>query len=81
MHIASGGCALLFRYLSWREAALLAGAALALNLLVLPRMGLVLYRPADHARRFFTGTVLYPFSVLLLVPIFRNRPDIAAAAR
>jgi uncharacterized protein (TIGR00297 family) len=80
VHIASGGCALLFRYLSWWEAALLAGAALAFNLLVLPRMGRVLYRPADHARRFFTGIVLYPFSVLLLVLIFRNRLDIAAAA-
>jgi len=80
VHIAMGGFALIFRYLSWWQAALLAGAAVAFNLVVLPRLGERLYRPADHARRFAVGIVLYPVSILLLVLLFPDRLDIAAAA-
>jgi len=80
VHIAMGGFALLFRYLSWWQAAMLAGAAVAFNVVVLPRLGKRLYRPADRARRFAVGIVLYPVSILLLVLLFPDRLDIAAAA-
>jgi uncharacterized protein (TIGR00297 family) len=80
LHMAMGGFALLLRYLSWWQAAILAGAALAFNLAVLPRVGRRLYRPADHARRFPAGIIFYPVSVLLLVLLFPGRPDIVAAA-
>jgi uncharacterized protein (TIGR00297 family) len=81
IHIAMGGFALLLRYLSWWQAAVLAAGAIVFNGLVLPRVGgLRLYRPADLARRFPVGILLYPTSVLLLILVFRERLDIAAAA-
>jgi uncharacterized protein (TIGR00297 family) len=80
VHMAAGGCALLLRYIPWWQAAILAGAAIAFNLIVLPRFGRRLYRPADHLHRFPAGIVLYPISVLLLILVFPNRLDIAAAA-
>ncbi len=75
-----GGFALLLRYIPWWQAALLAGAALVFNLVVLPRVGRALYRPDDRSRRIPTGIVLYPVAVLLLILIFPYRLDIAAAA-
>jgi uncharacterized protein (TIGR00297 family) len=80
IHMAMGGFALLLRFISWHAALILAGTAIAFNLIVLPRVGRRLYRPADHARRFPPGIVFYPVSVLLLVLLFHGRPDIAAAA-
>jgi uncharacterized protein (TIGR00297 family) len=80
VHIAMGGFALVLRFVPWWQAALLAGAALAFNLLVLPRVGAQLYRPSDHTRRFPAGILLYPIAVLLLVLLFPYRLDIAAAA-
>ncbi|HEY7500260.1 MAG TPA: DUF92 domain-containing protein [Vicinamibacterales bacterium] len=80
VHIGFGVCALLLRYITWWEAALVAGTAVAFNLLVMPRVGRRIYRPADQARRFTSGVVLYPVAVLLLVVVFSNRLDIAAAA-
>src|SRR5437588_86825 len=68
------------RVLTWWQAAALAGFALVFNLLVLPRIGgRQLYRPADEARGFPLGILLYPASVLLLILAFPSRPDIAAA--
>jgi uncharacterized protein (TIGR00297 family) len=80
VHMAMGGFALLLRYIPWWQAALLAGAALAFNLTILPRYGRQLYRPADHVQRFPAGIVLYPISVLLLILAFPDRLDIAATA-
>ena len=81
VHIAMGGCALLLRYLEWWQAAILAGAAFAFNWYVLPRMaGARLYRSVHEARRLQTGILFYPLSVALLILIFRDRLDIAAAA-
>jgi uncharacterized protein (TIGR00297 family) len=80
VHILFGGCAFLFRYLSWYEAALLAAGALAFNIAIMPRVGSVIYRPVDRTRRFAAGIVFYPASVLLLVLVFPDRLDIAAAA-
>ena len=81
VHIGSGAFALLLRALTWWQAALLAAAALMFNLIVLPLIGgRRIYRPADHARGFPLGIVLYPTAVLLLILIFPARLDIAAAA-
>jgi uncharacterized protein (TIGR00297 family) len=81
VHIAMGAFALLLRFLTWWQAALLAAVALAFNVLLLPRLGgQSLYRPADRARGFPTGILLYPLSVLLLILTFPNRLDIVAIA-
>jgi uncharacterized protein (TIGR00297 family) len=81
VHIGSGAFAVLLRWLTWRQAALLAIAALVFNLLLLPRVGgRQLYRPADIARGFPAGILLYPLSVLLLILTFPARLDIVAAA-
>ncbi len=78
LHMAMGGFALALRFLTWRQAVALACAALAFNLLVLPRIGKGLYRPTDA--RFAAGIILYPLAVLLLLLCFPRRPDIVAAA-
>lgn len=81
VHLGSGAFALLLRTLTWRQAALLAVVALAFNAIALPRLGgRRLYRPADQARGFPLGILLYPISVLLLIVFFRERLDLAAAA-
>jgi dolichol kinase len=79
VHISMGGFALLLRWLSWTEALALAAAALAFNLLVLPRFAHAIYRPGDRAR-VAHGIVFYPLAVLILIASFPRRPDIAAAA-
>ena len=81
VHIGSGSFALLLRVLTWWQAAALAAVALAFNVVALPRVGgRRLYRPADEARGFPIGIVLYPLAVLLLILIFPSRLDIVAAA-
>jgi uncharacterized protein (TIGR00297 family) len=81
VHIGSGAFAILLRWLTWWQAALLATVALVFNLLLLPRLGgRQLYRPSEVARGFPLGILLYPLSVLLLILIFPSRLDIVAAA-
>jgi len=81
VHVGSGSFALLLRFLTWKEAAALAAIAFLFNLLVLPRIGgRAMYRPADHARGFPLGILLYPLCVLALILIFPLRLDIVAAA-
>jgi uncharacterized protein (TIGR00297 family) len=81
VHIGSAGFALLLRVLTWWQAAFMAALALAINLVVLPRIGgRRLYRPVDEARGFPLGILLYPLSVLLLILTFPTRLDIVAAA-
>ena len=81
VHVGSGLFALLLRVLSGPQASAMAIAALAFNALLLPRIGgRRLYRPADEARGFPAGILLYPLSVLLLTLAFPHRLDIAAAA-
>ena len=81
VHVGSGSFALLLRVLTWKQAAALAVIAFLFNLLVLPRIGgRAMYRPADHARGFPLGILLYPVSVLTLIAIFPSRLDIVAAA-
>lgn len=80
VHIGVGACALLLRWLTWPQAALLAVAAIAFNALVLPRLAPRLLRTADHGRVWTTGLVLYPMAVLALVLVFHARLDLAATA-
>ncbi len=80
LHIAMGAWAVLLRWISWPQAIALATAALLFNWFVLPRIGgRSLYREADQARGYPMGILLYPFVVLLLILLFRDRLDIVAA--
>lgn len=81
VHVAMGSFALLLRYLSWWEAAIVAGAAIAFNLYALPRIaGPGLFRPAERNRRYLSGITLYPTAVLLLLFVLPDRRDIVAGA-
>src|SRR3990167_4774803 len=80
VHIGVGAFALLLRWITWPQAALLAVAAIAFNALVLPRLAPGLLRTADHGRVWASGLVLYPMAVLALVLAFRSRLDLAATA-
>jgi uncharacterized protein (TIGR00297 family) len=81
VHIGSGSFALLLRVIPAWQATALAALALLFNLMLLPRIGgRQLYRPADEARGFPLGILLYPLSVLLLTLAFPSRLDIVAAA-
>ena len=80
VHIAVGGFAFLLRYLTWPQAALMAIAAFAFNVYLLPRLGgRGLWRNPDHARGFPIGILLYPLAVLALILVFRNDLWMAAA--
>lgn len=81
VHITMGAWALLLYWITWRQAAALAIAALVFNLLVLPRVGgRGLYRESDMTRGLPIGILLYPLAVLGLVLVFPDRLDIVAAA-
>ena len=81
VHMSMSVFALLLRVLTWWQAALCALAALLFNALVLPRAGgRTLIRPADAARGYPFGILVYPVSVLLLILAFPARLDLAAAA-
>lgn len=73
VHIGVGGFALLLRYLSWPQAALMAVAAFLFNWQVLPRLGgRFLWRGEEQARGYPRGILVYPLSVLGLVLWFRG---------
>src|SRR5437763_1561316 len=80
-HMGVGLIAFSLRFLGPFYSAILAAAALAFNLFLLPRIGgRQLWREAEHAAGAALGIVLYPFCVLLLILIFYQRLEIAAAA-
>ena len=80
VHIAVGGFAFLLRWLTWREAAVLALVAFLFNWRLLPLMGgRALWREAEHGRGYPPGILLYPLSVLGLVLAFRHELWMAAA--
>jgi len=80
VHIAVGGFALLLRFLTWPQAALMAVAAFGFNWQVLPRVGgRGLWRDPEHAKGYPLGILLYPLSVLGLVLVFRHELWMAAA--
>jgi uncharacterized protein (TIGR00297 family) len=78
LHIVFGVFALTLRWLPWWVAAGVAAAAVAGNWLLLPRI--VGRGVARHERGWDAGIVIYPFSVLLLIVIFRDAVHIAALA-
>ncbi len=81
VHVGTGGFALLLRWLPWPAAALLALSAVLFNLFVLHRLtGRILLRDGERERSVSCGIVLYPVAVLLLILVFPNRLDLAAAA-
>jgi uncharacterized protein (TIGR00297 family) len=69
--------ALTLKWLDWKQAALLALAALLFNLYGMPRFGRGIYR--DGTRRRDMGIVAYPLMVLVLLLLFRNNIYIVAA--
>ena len=73
------GFALPLGYLTWSQAAVMAGAALAFNAFLLPRVAPGIMRSTD-ARGVRAGVLFYPLSVLLLILAFRHRLDLVAAA-
>lgn len=77
-HILAGSFALLLRWTTWWQAALLALVALAFNVLVLPAFGRQVFRPGDLDRVMRSGIAIYPLSVLALILLFPARPDIVA---
>jgi len=80
VHIGVGGFALLLRYLSWPQAALMAVAAFIFNWQVLPRVGgRRLWRGEEQHRGYPRGILIYPLSVLGLVLWFREELWKAAA--
>jgi uncharacterized protein (TIGR00297 family) len=72
-----GLLALLLRWLSWREAALCALAALLFNLFVMPRIGRGIYR--DASKKHDAGIIAYAGMVLVLILVFRKDLPVAAA--
>lgn len=81
VHVTMGAWAIVLRWATWPQAAALAATALLFNWLVLPRIGgRSMYRHVDRARGYPIGILLYPFVVLVLVLIFRQRLDIVAGA-
>lgn len=79
LHVGVGALALLLRWLDWREAAAMAITAIAFNRLLLPSLSRTVFRPADLARPWATGIVLYPTAVLGLILLFADRLELAAA--
>jgi uncharacterized protein (TIGR00297 family) len=79
VHVAMAGFALLLPYLTWPQAAALAGAALVFNASMLARVAPRIVRNSDRvgAR---AGLLFYPLSVLALILLFPRRLDIVAAA-
>ena len=80
VHILVGGMALLLRWLTWWQSALVAIAAVLFNLFLLPKIATGVFRPGDLDAPLKSGIVIYPLAVLALVIAFPARPDIAAAA-
>lgn len=78
VHIGLGLIAFALPLIGWKLAAGVAAFAVLFNLLVLPRMGgrKISRRAAGTDR----GLVSYPIAVFLLIVIFRDRLEIAAAA-
>ncbi len=80
VHVMVGALALPLRWLTWEQAAVLAGAGLLFNLVVLPRVVPGVFRPDERRHWYDSGIVLYPAAVLALVLLFPTRLDIAAIA-
>jgi uncharacterized protein (TIGR00297 family) len=81
VHMGVGLIAFSLVYLGSFWSAVLAAGALAFNLFLLPRIGgRRLWRESEVASGSSIGIILYPLSVLLLILIFWNRLEVAAAS-
>lgn len=81
VHMGVGLIAFSLFYLGSFWSAVLAAGALAFNLFLLPRIGgRRLWREAEVASGSSIGIILYPLCVLLLILIFWNRLEVAAAS-
>lgn len=81
VHMGVGLIAFSLRYLGPFYSAILAAVALASNVFVLPRVGgRKLWREAEHQSGASLGIILYPLAVLLLILIFYQKLEVAAAA-
>jgi uncharacterized protein (TIGR00297 family) len=81
VHVSMLGFAFLLPFLTWMEAAGAALLALLFNLFILPRLEIDLRkRTRDHVSAdVWTGIVIYPLSVLLLILFYRHHMEIVAA--
>jgi uncharacterized protein (TIGR00297 family) len=80
VHIGMGFFALLFRWITPGQAAMLAIVALLFNLFVLHRLTRrTLLRDNERRAGFSLGIVLYPAVVLALIGVFHERMELAAA--
>jgi len=80
VHMAVGLIAFSLRFLGPFWSAVLAAVALANNLFLLPRVGgRRLWRESEIATGSSIGIILYPLCVLLLILIFWQRLEVAAA--
>jgi uncharacterized protein (TIGR00297 family) len=80
-HMGVGLIAFSLRFLGPLWSAVIALCALGFNLYLLPRIGgRHLWRPAELEAGGSLGIVLYPLAVLLLILVFWNRLEVAAAA-
>jgi uncharacterized protein (TIGR00297 family) len=81
VHVSMLGFAFLLPFLTWVQAVGAALLALLFNLFVLPRLEIDLRkRTRDQVSPdVWTGIVIYPFSVLLLILFYRHSMEIVAA--
>ncbi len=80
VHCGSGLFSLFLRILSWKVAAAAALAAFLFNVLALPRLGgRGLLREEEEGRTHSAGILVYPVVVLILILLWRDRLEIAAA--
>lgn len=80
VHMGSGTLAILLHWLPGWGAWAMAGAALLMNIYVLPSLsGHALERARDRRQGVAWGIVFYPLSVLILTLVFASRLEIAAA--
>lgn len=81
VHMGVGTIAFSLRYLGPFWAAILAAGALGFNLFLLPRIGgRKLWRQHEVESGASIGILLYPLAVLLLILVFYQRLEVAAAA-
>jgi len=74
------GFAFLLPILTWVQAAGCAVLALLFNVFLLPRFAVDLRKRPDQTSSAWTGVVLYPISVLVLILLYRHHLHIAASA-
>ncbi len=79
-HLAAGGMAFLLRFMTWRQAVVLASVSILLNVLVVPYMGgrRWFWRSKEREKGYSQGILLYTISVLVLVLVFRDALWMAA---